>query len=492
MVRHPTLPYLASHGDKPVGLRLHWTIIDTTRPTITIFETTLEPTNSTSITFTVRFSESVTGFDDASDVTITGTSGGTVNAPTGIGAEYTFTVNRGATDGTITVLIPEDAARDDAGNPNTASGSVTRTIDTIPPTVTISADAQSPTNLGTIQYEASFDETITGVSFDDIVLEGSSETTVIFGGSGVTYTYGVSHDITEGELTASVRAGAATDLAGNTNAASVPLVLTVDRVPPEVDSASVLDARTVRLVMSEGIVDSESVPFNFRVSGIATDPDPLSATFGDNTIDLAFEIDIEDDDVLVLSYARTTGSINDTATNILADFSGFTVTNELDTTPPTPTVSNGDISLTNQSPLPFTVRFDESVTGLAEDEITVNGPARVVPGSLVTDDNVDYTFDVERVDSDGEITVFIAHGAAIDDDQNLSTTSNVVVFTFDTTVPVVTGDSIPDSNTIVLEISEDVTGGNEADFTISGVNSNPGITSIVVSGTTITLNLNNA
>ncbi len=444
--------------------------IDTTRPTITIFETTLpEHTNSTSITFTVRFSESVTGFDDASDVTITGTSGGTVNAPTGSGAEYTFTVNRGSTDGTITVLIPEDAARDDAGNPNTASGSVTRTIDTIPPTVTISADAQSPTNLGTIQYEASFDETITGVSFDDIVLEGSSETTVIFGGSGVTYTYGVSHDITEGELTASVRAGAATDLAGNTNAASVPLVLTVDRVPPEVDSASVLDARTVRLVMSEGIVDSESVPFNFRVSGIATDPDPLSATFGDNTIDLAFEIDIEDDDVLVLSYARTTGSINDTATNILADFSGFTVTNELDTTPPTPTVSNGDISLTNQSPLPFTVRFDESVTGLAEDEITVNGPARVVPGSLVTDDNVDYTFDVERVDSDGEITVFIAHGAAVDDDQNLSTTSNVVVFTFDITPPTVTGDSIPDSNTIVLEISEDVTGGNEADFTISGV-----------------------
>ena len=467
--------------------------IDTTRPTITIFETTLpEHTNSTSITFTVRFSESVTGFDDASDVTITGTSGGTVNAPTGTGAEYTFTVNRGATDGTITVLIPEDAARDDAGNPNTASGSVTRTIDTIPPTVTISADAQSPTNLGTIQYEASFDETITGVSFDDIVLEGSSETTVIFGGSGVTYTYGVSHDITEGELTASVRAGAATDLAGNTNAASVPLVLTVDRVPPEVDSASVLDARTVRLVMSEGIVDSESVSFNFRVSGIATDPDPLSATFGDNTIDLAFEIDIEDDDVLVLSYTRTTGSINDTATNILADFSGFTVTNELDTTPPTPTVSNGDISLTNQSPLPFTVRFDESVTGLAEDEITVNGPARVVPGSLVTDDNVDYTFDVERVDSDGEITVFIAHGAAVDGDQNLSTTSNVVVFTFDITPPTVTGDSIPDSNTIVLEISEDVTGGNEADFTISGVNSNPGITSIVVSGTTITLNLNNA
>ena len=465
---------------------------DTTRPTITIFETTLpEPTNSTSITFTVRFSESVTGFDDISDVTITGTSGGTVNAPTGSGANYTFTVNRGATDGTITVLIPEDAARDDAGNPNTASGSVTRTIDTIPPTVTISADAQSPTNLGTIQYEASFDEIVTGVSFDDIVLEGSSETTITFGGSDDTYTYGVNHDITEGELTASVRAGAATDLAGNTNAASDPVTLTIDRVPPEVVSASVHDSRTIRLVMSEPVSAIGDIFANFAVTGLDIEADIDNIIVSGSMIDMIIDGIIADTDVLEVSYTVLENNIEDLATNPLANFVNEPITNELDTTRPTPTVSNNNVDLTNLESIPFTIRFDESVTGLVEDEITVQGPANVVPGSFKTVNATDYTFNVAHT-GDGEVRVFLDPNVATDGDGNLSMTSNAVVFTFDTTPPVVTGDSIPNSNTIVLETSENVTGGVASDFTIDGVNSNPGITSIVVSENTITLNLNNA
>ena len=125
----------------------------------------------------------------------------------------------------------------------------------------------------------------------------------------------------------------------------------------------------------------------------------------DNMIDMIIDGTIADTDTLTVSYtASENGSIDDLATNQLADFADRLITNELDTTPPTPTVSNGDISLTNQSPLPFTVRFDESVTGLAEDEITVNGPARVVPGSLAPVNTTHYNFDVERVDSDGEIT----------------------------------------------------------------------------------------
>ena len=468
---------------------------DDTSPTIISFTTTSSnPTRVSTITYDVVFSEPVT-FDSVSGISVTGTSGAAANTPTGSGASHTFTVTRGTTDGTVIVSLSEGAARDDAGNDSEASDEITITIDTERPVPTLTANATSPTNSAAIQYTVDFGEDVDefvasdiGVSARGISLAVPS---IVEVSAGV-YDFTISHGINEGDVTALVLEGAARDNAGNINTASTQSSITIDRIPPEVDSAFVQDARTVRLVMSEDIIDSESSPFDFRVSGIATDPDPLSATFGDNTIDLAFEIDIGDDDVLVLSYTRTTGSINDTATNTLENFSGFTVTNELDTTRPTPTVSNGDISLTNQSPLPFTVRFDESVTGLAENEITVNGPARVVTNSLAPVNTTHYNFDVERTDSDGEITVFLAQGAAVDGAQNPSRTSNTVVFTFDTTVPVVTGDSIPDSNTIVLEISEDVTGGNEADFTISGVNSNPGITSIVVSGTTITLNLNNA
>ena len=82
------------------------------------------PTNGTSVNFTVTFSEPVTGvdmtgpnFDDFS-LTTTGVSGAAVSGVSGSGSVYTVTVNTGSGSGTIRLDVPVTATIIDlAGNP---------------------------------------------------------------------------------------------------------------------------------------------------------------------------------------------------------------------------------------------------------------------------------------------------------------------------------------------------------------------------------------
>ena len=110
--------------------------IDTTAPSVSSFNCSPSPgpTNSTSLSCSVTFSESVTGFSN-SGVTTGGTSfnwaAGTVSG-SGSGS-YTFTVSRSApdSDGTLTIQIAAGAAQDAAGNNSTASSTLSYTIDTV-------------------------------------------------------------------------------------------------------------------------------------------------------------------------------------------------------------------------------------------------------------------------------------------------------------------------------------------------------------------------
>src|SRR5262249_15563188 len=104
---------------------------DTTAPTVTINQGTsqFDPTNATTITFNVVFSEAVTGFA-ASDVVCTGsTAGGTLaGTVTGSGATYTVSVTGMTSDGTVVASIGAGAANDLAGNASAASTSTDNTV----------------------------------------------------------------------------------------------------------------------------------------------------------------------------------------------------------------------------------------------------------------------------------------------------------------------------------------------------------------------------
>lgn len=114
---------------------------DATAPTVNI--TVAASTSGSPVTFTVTFSESVTGFINT-DVTIGGTAGGTKSTSvSGSGANYTIDVTGMTTSGTITALIAAGSAIDPASNGNTVSNTASTNwsscTDTSVGTITIPA-----------------------------------------------------------------------------------------------------------------------------------------------------------------------------------------------------------------------------------------------------------------------------------------------------------------------------------------------------------------
>jgi hypothetical protein len=105
-------------------------------PTVTINQAAgqVDPSSATSITFTVQFSEPVTGFT-AADIAFTGSTatGTLVAVVTGTGPLYTVTVTGMTGSGNVVVSIPAAAATDSNANPSAASTSTDNTVNWIKP-----------------------------------------------------------------------------------------------------------------------------------------------------------------------------------------------------------------------------------------------------------------------------------------------------------------------------------------------------------------------
>jgi Ca2+-binding RTX toxin-like protein len=111
---------------------------DKTLPSVTILSNADSPVHNIadgSITYTINFSESVSGFAQG-DVNVTG---GSITSFSGSGASYTVVVAPNANfEGNVVVSVGAGLAADAAGNPNTASNTVTNAVDTLAPTIAIS------------------------------------------------------------------------------------------------------------------------------------------------------------------------------------------------------------------------------------------------------------------------------------------------------------------------------------------------------------------
>ncbi|MGH2922329.1 MAG: hypothetical protein ACRDKU_09710, partial [Gaiellaceae bacterium] len=124
--------------------------MDSTGPTVTIDQASgqPDPTRTSPISFTATFSEPVTGFT-GSDVTISGTAGGTKTATvTGGPSTYDVAVSGMTSDGTVMANIPAGAAQDGATNSSDASSSTDNTVtyDTTGPVTSNTAVNATPTN----------------------------------------------------------------------------------------------------------------------------------------------------------------------------------------------------------------------------------------------------------------------------------------------------------------------------------------------------------
>ncbi|MEO2201402.1 MAG: hypothetical protein ABGW47_01785, partial [Nitrosopumilus sp.] len=141
----PTVTYVAANGtvdDGTPGNEIadgeNAVSTDGVGPTVTITSSSGSSggtVNSSTLSYTVTFSESVSNFD-ITDITVTGTAnGGTPVASNfdGSGTTYTFDVVKGTSDGTVSVSISQNKARDvvSVNNKNTVSNTYTLTVDSL-------------------------------------------------------------------------------------------------------------------------------------------------------------------------------------------------------------------------------------------------------------------------------------------------------------------------------------------------------------------------
>ena len=492
--------------------------VDTTPPTIVTLNTDAAAdngaTNSLTLTYTVTFDETVTGFGTANDITV---SGGTVTTgPTGSGTTYTFVVT--ASDGdTVVVSIPAGAAADAAENPNTVSGDYTVTVDTTPPTIdtltTTAADDNGATNSLTLTYTVTFDETVTDFdTANDITVSGGTVTTGPTG-SGTTYTFVVT--ASDGDtVVVSIPAGAAADAAENPNTVSGDYTVTVDTTAPMLDTVQTADDTTIVVTTSESLIGN-TVIADYTIPGYTVTDVPV---ISGNTITITVGTTITVGSTVTLDYEGT--GITDAAGNALAMFTGRTVITEGAVVTG---VSAMDGTYIEGGIIDITVTFDESVT-----VSTVSGTPRLTLETGTNDAVVDYTSGSPGTQLLFRYTVAAGHNSddlnyvstgsldpnggtirdaegrnarvilpAITDTNSLGVSSAVIVDAAMPTVAINNADSTDGGTVNTATVSytatfnEDVTGFDVADLTVTGTASDgaPVASNLVGSGASYTFDV---
>ena len=171
-------------------------------------------------------------------------------------------------------------AIDAVGNTDTTPASFTWTIqppDTSSPTVTIdeAPGQDDPTDVSPINFTVVFSEDVIDFGDGDVSLSGTAgATTAVVTGEGTTYNVAVSGMTGDGTVIATIEAGAATDAAGNTSAASTSIDNTVTFIVNGAPTATVTDGRCPT---------GKAVSGSITLSLVDPDGDPLTFTLYSNT-----------------------------------------------------------------------------------------------------------------------------------------------------------------------------------------------------------------
>lgn len=206
--------------------------VDNTSPTVTaITPATTGPTNAGSVSFSISFSEPVSGFTDAGDVVIT--HSGTSNSGVTItGSDAAYTANVTGIDGTGSFTLKVNTAsgvQDLLGNPLVVSiVSAVVNIDNEPPGITISAPSPASTVTGPVTFTLTYTGAssivadFTGLISVTATGTAAAASVVVTGAGLLERTVTLSGITGSGTLAINVAAGTAEDEAGNTAGAAGP------------------------------------------------------------------------------------------------------------------------------------------------------------------------------------------------------------------------------------------------------------------------------
>ena len=422
---------------------------DGTTPSVSISSTSTGPVSG-AFDVLIQFSESVSGFT-VDDVTV---GNGVISDFVGSSSTgFEMTVTPSA-DGTVTVDVAADAAADDAGNGNTAADQFSIENDQTGPTVTISTASSDPVS-GAFTATFTFSEAVSGFAASDIRVGNGSASNLA--GSGGIYTADIT-PAADGAVTIEVGADAAEDAAGNGNSAATQFSIESDGTAPSVVITSGVDAPVsgsflVTLTFSEDVTGLELTEL-LVTNGTAAELTGSGDTY-------TAEITPESDGTVTIELAAD--SAQDSAGNGNAASEPFSI--ETDATAPAVTLSVAEDGVLS-GPFTLTVSFAETVTGFALDDLVIsNGTASGLDG-----DGEVFTVLITP-DADGDVTIDIAAGAAQDSAGNDSTAAETLVVSSDSTAPVLSivlpGEETEGAFTARFEFSEDVTGFEASDISVS-------------------------
>ena len=446
--------------------------IDTIPPTVEITGVPdIEKNEAFDVTIT--FSEPINGFV-AGDITLTGPATLTLKEGNDGDSIYKVAITPNpSSEGDVIFLVPAAAVKDFALNDNTASGSHTVHIDTIPPTVEITGIPDIEKNVA-FDITITFSEPVNGFAVGDITLTGPATVNVISGSDGDSvYKAKITPNPTsEDDVEFYVSANAVRDLALNANGepSNRPKVH-VDTIPPTVES--ITGVPTIKKNVPFDITLTFSEPVNGFVAGDITLTGPATATLKEGN---------DGGNVYKVAITPNSTSEGDVTFQVPADAATDLAQNpneastetdpvHIDTILPTVKIT-GVPTIEKNVPFDITITFSEPVNGFVADDITLTGHATI---SLEKETDSVYKGTITpNQASEGDVTFRIPAAIAQDFalNENIASDSHTVhIDTILPTVKSITGVPTIEKNVpfdITITFSEPINGFVAGDITLTG------------------------
>ena len=477
-------------------------------------------TNATSVTYTVTFSESVTGVDTSDfSLTATGTAAGNIASVSGSGTTYTVTVDTLSGDGTLRLDLKNSGTgiADTPGNAIAAgfTSGQTYTLDNTAPAVTSVSVPSNATYIAgqNLDFTVNFDEAVTvdttgGTPRIALTLDtGGTVYANYLSGSGtsaLTFRYTVAsgnvdnNGITVGALGAN--GGTLRDAAGNNatltlNSVGSTAAVLVDALAPTVSSVSVPSNATY--------VAGQNLDFTVNFSEAVTVNTGGGTPYITLTLDTGGSVQAaylsgSGTSALTFRYTVATGNLDTDGVALgsaitanggtLRDATGNDATLTLNSVGATtgvlvdavaPTVSSVGVpangSYTTGQNLDFTVNFDEAVTvdttgGTPRIALTLDTGGTVYASYLSGSGSTALTFRYTVQAGDGDtngiaVGALGANGGTLKDAAGndaaltLNSVASTAAVLVDTTAPTVTSVGVPSNATYIA--------GQNLDFTVN-------------------------
>lgn len=448
--------------------------VDTLAPTVSISSSTATLRSGESATITLTFSEAPTGFS-LGDLSATG---GTLGSLVGTADPLVYTVDFSPNGGLAgflgSVSLAAGAYTDAAGNSGGGGSSPAIAINTLGPSVVVTA-ADGTLKAGEdTELTFTFSSVPTGFTASDIVVSGGIVSSLTNMGGGVyKATFTPTAGVDAGEARVSVASGSYTDSVGNQGGGGSTAPISFDTRAPTV-SISLADPAL-------GIGQSSDVTFTFSeaVTGFG---------LGALTVDNGTLSGLTTSDNIVYTATLTPAvGVTDTSNIIRADLTGVSdqagnagvgstdsPNYVVDATRPTATIVMADAALKAGKSSEVTITFSEAVTGFTAADLSI--PNGAISGLNSSDGGVTwigvFTPNVGVRDSSNLIILNNAGVADLAGNAGIGTPSSAN-FTIDTVRPtasIVVGDAAlkaGESTGVTFTFSEAVIGFAAADLQVA-------------------------